>query len=226
MSQVSFNQTIDKYYKCASDPHSRFRSWDYCYDFFRKNYNKLHLPEVEDDAARQLGLYLASWGMYRGSGFLLQYAYTVHKPVVHALAHDRFSDLWQHDVGAKNSDIELTPIIMDLVELVRKAYCPFARRFGKKPTDTLITKVLLGTVGCLPARDTYFKDGFKNQGFVYGNLNPDPDFVDRILRFCIDNRPKLVELQPNIRDLAGRPYPLMKLVDMHFWQIGYDLNSS
>ena len=165
MSQKPLDQTIRKYYKCAKDPDSRFRSWDYCYDFFRKNYNKLHLPEVEDDAARQLGLYLASWGMYRGSGFLLQYAYTVHKPVIRALASsEEFLDLLQHDVGAKNSDIELTQTIMDLVKLVRKAYCPFGRRFDKKPTDTLVTKVLLGTVGCLPARDTYFRMVSRTRG--------------------------------------------------------------
>ena len=222
MSQKSLDQTIRKYYKCAKDPHSRFRSWDHCYGFFRKH--RKNLLQVEDAAALRLGFYLASWGMYRGSGFLLQYAYTVHKPIIHALtSSEEFLYLWQYAAGIHNKENKEIMIekIMGLVETVRRAYDD---EFGEKPTDTLVTKILLGTVGCLPARDTYFGDGFKDQGFVYGSLNR--GFVKRILQFCSDNQEKLQELQPKILDLDDLPYPLMKLVDMHFWQIGYDLNSS
>ena len=218
MSQVPLDQTIGTYYKkCASDPHSRYRSWDHCYGFFREHCRDL--LQVEDAAALQLGFYLASWGMYRGSGFLFKYAYTVHKPVIRALASSQFSKLWQRDIGTQDNDIELAATIMELVESVSDAY----RQLGEEPTDRLVTKVLLGTVGCLPARDRFFEKGFKAQGFCYGSLNC--HFVDRILRFVIDNRPELAELQPKILDLGGLPYPLMKLVDMHFWQIGINLES-
>ena len=107
---------------------------------------------------------------------------------------------------------------MALVESVKAAY----ERFGN-PTDTLATKVLLGTVGCLPACDRFFIQGFKAQGYPYSCLNG--PFVDRILPFCIDNRLELAELQSMIIDRGGPRYPLMKLVDMHFWQIGADLAS-
>ena len=220
MNQVPLDQTICAYYKkCASNPDSRYRSWDHCYGFFQKHCRDLHLPQVEDAAALQLGFYLASWGMYRGSGFLLQYAYTVHKPVIRALASSQFSKLWKRDIGTHHNDINLAATIMELVKSVRAAY----RQFDEKPTDTLVTKVLLGTVGCLPARDRLFEKGFKDQGLCYGSLNC--HFVDRILRFVIGNRLELAELQPKILVLGGFPYPLMKLVDMHFWQIGDNLES-
>lgn len=63
----------------------------------------------------------------------------------------------------------------------------------------------------------------KESGVSYGSLNE--RFVRSILRFCVDNRAKLTELQPDIIDLDDLPYPLMKLVDMHFWQVGHDLKS-
>lgn len=221
MIHKPLNQNIQKYYQQACDPNSRFRSWDHCYAFFRDHWGQLLNVEVAETAALHLGFYLASWGMYRGSGFLLDYTYKIHKPVIHALASSQdFLYLQQHDVGTCDSDINLVSEIMNLIDLIRDEYI---NKLDKKPTDTLVTKILLGTVGCLPARDTYFGNGFKNQQYVYGSLNR--DFVKRILQFCINNRPQLLQLQPNITDLNGQPYPLMKLVDMHFWQIGYDIRN-
>ena len=106
---------------------------------------------------------------------------------------------------------------MELVETVEAEY---RKLTDQQKMDTLVTKVLLGTVGCLPARDSYFEKGFKHEGHTYGSLNR--SFVRRVLDFCSEHRSKLTKLQPKIVDLRCRPYPLMKLVDMHFWQVGKD----
>ena len=59
MSQVSLEQTISKYYKeCGKD--GRYRSWDHCHSFFQEHHE--NLLKVQDNAALQLGFYLASWG--------------------------------------------------------------------------------------------------------------------------------------------------------------------
>ena len=68
----------------------------------------------------QLAFYLASWGMYRGSLFLLQKDYKVHIPVV------------------KEQELK------------------------NQLSFTLITKILMGTLGCVPAYDRYFIAGIKN----------------------------------------------------------------
>ena len=224
MSQTELDQTIRRYYeKQCGRPDARGRSWDHCYGFFQKNREDLLDVEVQDTAALHLGCYLASWGMYR-SPFLREHAYTVHKPVIRALASPPFSILWQRDVGARDNDDQLSGTIMDLVKEVETEYRERMGKQQQKDTDTLVTKVLLGTVGCLPARDTFFEKGFKEwfkaQESTYGGLNE--RFVKRILRVCISHRRKLAGLQPKILDLGGRPYPLMKLVDMHFWQIGLE----
>ncbi len=215
MSRPTLGQTIGKYYEeCGPDPDGREQSWVHCYEFFRKHRGKLE--HVEDIAALHLGFYLASWGMYRGSGFLWQYAYTAHIPVVRALAEPQFSNLWLHSVGEHDDDVELSESIMALAQSVKAAYAGFAKQ--SKPSGTLITKVLLGTVACLPACDRYFIDGFRAHGSRYSGVNR--SFVDHILRFCIDNRQELAEQQSEIIDHGGPRYPLMKLVDMYFWQTG------
>ena len=212
MNELSLCQPIEKFHnECQLDPDGRHRSWEHCYQFFRDH--RSDLQQVEDTAALHLGFYLASWGMYRGSSFLLQRSHTAHKPVIRALASPRFSNLWQRDVGSSNEDVRLAANIIDLVDSVKSAY----RKFGT-PSDTLITKVLLGTIGCLPACDRFFVKGFRERGFKYAGLNR--RFVDQTLQFCIKHRLKLADLQSKFSHSGGPQYPLMKLVDMHFWQTG------
>ena len=169
----------------------------------------------KDAAALQLGFYLASWGMYRGSSFLLQRSYTVHVAVVERLAAPELAALWHKEVGADTSDVALVPTILLAVDAVREAYAPFGAA-----TDTLVTKVVLGTLGCLPAVDRFFIDGFKKSGNKYSYLNA--LFVKRVISFCSDCGSGLRVEQDRIERVSGVRYPLMKLADMYFWEIGYE----
>jgi hypothetical protein len=202
--------------------HHRYRSWEHCYNYFRELApNKI--GQDLDHAALQLGFYLASWGMYRGSSFLLQHAYTVHRGVIVLLAEDRFKPLWEHEFGTGHNDTKLLPLIMDAINAIKATYKPFVPNEGsQQPTDTLITKIILGTFGCLPACDRFFIDGFKKCDFPFSYLNQ--QFIQRISAFCTANSDELFEVQKEIKDLTGVHYPMMKLVDMYFWQIGYDLD--
>ena len=112
----------------------------------------------------------------------------------------------------------LLPTVLAAVNAVREAYSPFGQS-----TDTLVTKVLLGTLGCMPACDRYFLCGFKRAGFSYSYLNA--PFIERLLLFCRTNLSELRGVQERIESSNGMHYPLMKLVDMYFWQIGYELAS-
>jgi len=106
-------------------------------------------------------------------------------------------------------------MILQVIETIRKVYSPFGQ-----PTDTLVTKVLLGTFGCLPACDRYFIDGFKSQEFSYSYVNE--PFIKRVLHFCRSNVDDLRVEQRRIEGDSGVRYPLMKSVDMYFWQFGFD----
>lgn len=202
--------------------HHRYRSWEHCYRYFHRSTPE-GIAVDRDHAALQLGFYLASWGMYRGSSFLLKHAYTVHLGVIEQLVAPRFSILWEQEFGAGAEDLKLVPIILEAVDGVREAFRPFtASSESRQASDTLVTKIILGTFGCLPACDRFFIDGFKNASFRYSYLNA--KFVERILRFCKDNLRELREEQGQIKRLGGMSYPLMKLVDMYFWQTGYELD--
>lgn len=111
--------------------------------------------------------------------------------------------------------MRLVEPILAAVAAVKEAYAPFG-----VATDTLATKVILGTLGCLPACDRFFIDGFKQSGRQYSYLNG--RFVERILQFCIDHGSQLRSDQAEIQTVGGMHYPLMKLADMYFWQIGYE----
>ena len=214
-------EKIQAYYRGMSGAHHRYRSWEHCYRYFRRS-----TPEAiaidRDHAALQLGFYLASWGMYRGSSFLLQHAYTVHLGVIDKLVAPRFSVLWEQEFGAGDSDLNLVPIILEAIADIRDAYRPYTPSAkSRQASDTLVTKIILGTLGCLPACDRFFIDGFMSAGFSYSYLNA--KLVERVLHFCRDNLHELREEQGRIARLGGIRYPLMKLVDMYFWQIGFEL---
>lgn len=189
-----------------SGEHGRERSWEHCYRYFH-NLGPKGIAANRDCAALQLGFYLASWGMYRGSSFLLQYAYTVHKAVIDQLATPELSVLWDQELGTGENDALIVPLIFKAINALWDAYKPFGN-----PTDTLITKVLLGTLGCLPACDRFFIDGFKSSGLAYSYLNL--SFVMRVLKFCRENLTVLREEQDSIEQAIGIRYPCMKIVDM------------
>ena len=215
---MSVQRAISAYYRDDVGEHARYRSWEHCYRYFRRA-RREGLAADRDHAALQLGFYLASWGMYRGSSFLLQHAYTVHRGVIDLIAGKCFDDLWNADFGARETDGRFIPLVRELVAGIRREYKPFAPAKGSgQPTDTLITKVILGTFGCLPACDQYFIEGFKSEGFPYSYLND--KLVERVLAFCQANLPELQKDQARIEQTSGLRHPLMKLVDMYFWQIG------
>lgn len=200
--------------RAVASPHHRYRSWEHCYGFFRSR-TRDSLLKDKDAAALHLGFYLASWGMYRGSSFLLQRSYTVHVAVVEGLVSPELAPLWETDVGCVESDTALVPTILRAVDVVKGAYAPFGAA-----TDTLATKVILGTLGCLPAVDRFFIDGFKKAGNRYSYLNG--IFVKRVILFCAEFSGRLRAEQDRIERVSGIRYPLMKLADMYYWEIGYE----
>lgn len=146
-------------------------------------------------------------------------AYTVHLGVVDCLTRPEFGVLWSREFGASDDDVALIPVIYDLYEQIRSAYCAFGA-----PTDTLVTKVLLGALGCFPAMDTYFDAGYKHCGFsMPPRLNS--AMIRDVLQFCRTHVKELQFEQTRIHQLHGLSYPLMKLTDMFFHQIGFELDA-
>lgn len=141
-------------------PTGRYASFDYCFNYFQSHLKEGRLDDLLKGDALQLsclhlGFYLASWGMLRGKAELLKRSVRTYVRVVEKLVAAP-AHLWTLDVDGYDETA-----IKDLDE------------FGKqlRPTlhdgasDVLLTKVLLGTMGCVPAFDRYFKKGFRCSRF-------------------------------------------------------------
>src|SRR5215471_2198526 len=108
---------IRAFYQGMLSEHHRYRSWEHCFGYFRKAKPDGVLASL-DTAALQLGFYLASWGMYRGSSFLLQHAYTVHLRAVDRLVALQLLPLWEKEFGAEPADVCLVPTVLAAIQAV------------------------------------------------------------------------------------------------------------
>jgi hypothetical protein len=92
-----------------------------------------------------------------------------------------------------------------------------------KLSPTLITKVLMGTLGCVPAYDRYFIEGIKDQNVSTGSFNLKS--LLKLVDFYEKNTIPLEKARQGLKayDLS---YPQMKLLDMGFWQIGFEKDTN
>lgn len=122
---MEIKQTILRFFnEIPNDPHHRYRSWEHCYEYFRR-ISPDGFVKDKDHAALQLGFYLASWGMYRGSSFLLQRTYKVHEAVIEVLAENQFRPLWAYEYGSGKGDEGLNSLIFDVTQRIKTAYRQF-----------------------------------------------------------------------------------------------------
>ena len=83
----------------------------------------------------------------------------------------------------------------------------------------MITKILLGVFGCVPAYDRYFKDGLRSAGIASTQFSQRS--IAGLLQFYEHYYDDFEALRLKI-SAYGVEYPPMKNIDMCFWQIGYD----
>lgn len=207
-----FNETI-------KDPHGRYMSWRHCYKTFSENRN-ITDEQVIDYLSLHLAFYLASWGMYRGSSFLLQKDYKVHIPVVMIIQEQQYNPLYciSAEDLCKEENLNL---LNDIVVRIRGCYAkeqPSTDGITNNATDTLVTKILLGTLGCVPAFDRYYVDSVKKNHVSKGLLNRNS--VRSVAEFYRDNLKVFENLRHELSE-CGIEYPPMKLMDMCFWQDAY-----
>lgn len=199
----------------ARHPNARYASFDYCFNYFqqarddgdiRHLASEDHLPE----ACLQLGFYLASWGMIRGSSKLLQRSVRGLVPVIKAIAETPL-DFWDLDAHLLTSK---TQSFLALHQQIQDGFS----ESNIKASPILTTKVMLGVFGCVPAFDRYFCQG-SSCGSFGGKA------LQRIGEFYEENRTEIDSHSIStfsIRD--GRPterkYTRSKIIDMVFFQKG------
>ena len=223
------NDTLEEFFEAwKTDDNSRYYSWEHCYNFFHNNKTEILTDcKLLNTASLHLAFYLASWGMYRGSSFLLQRDYKVHKPVIKILLEDKYNSLWGIEIN-QYKNIENQEKLKDLVSRIKEVYNEI--RLSVKESipknelsDTLVTKVLMGTLGCVPAYDRYFISGVRNEKAASGNFNIRSilELVEFYNKYYDDFEQARKQMM-----VCGMEYPQMKILDSCFWQVGFDLDEN
>ena len=216
---IDASQTF--YDDARRDKNGRSRSWEHCYRVFRDARTD---PSPDCDyLSLHLAFYLASWGMYRGSSFLLQKDYKVLVPVVEEILKVECDCLFGVAcVGLREPEVQKR--LKKLYKYIAKHFRPIrnevaGREVASSVSPVLITKILMGTLGCVPAYDRFFQDGVATYKVTTQEYSPKS--VLKLVDFYEEHNDRLEEARRGMRtdDLI---YPQMKLLDMGFWQVGFE----
>lgn len=189
--------------------------------------------------------------MYRGSSFLLSLDHTIHEKILKELLSKDYNILTMDisELKINNNEDEFVNKLIAARDSIRDVYEPirtnvlekqkdFHKEIGKKfkPKATpkseisniLASKILLGIFGCIPAYDTFFKQGIKEifpitegNGRYPISQNFSEGSVRQIIKCYKDNK-KLFDGHQYVLKIDKRiKYPTMKKIDMLFWLEGY-----
>ena len=237
------NIKIDRFYGLIANyveggPDTRYKSWEWCHKAFmikKDEYwatnDQTIQDRIVDYLALHLAFYLASWGMYRGSSFLLQRDYKAHKPAVRYMLEERYCLLWDYQPQEKNIN-EATNLLFSEDEAELGIYHKIKDSYNlieddsDTPTDTLITKILMGTYGCVPAYDRFLKSGIAAHTNCYGRYINGIRLTQSINRNTFQALAHLAINHSNefVNNAVDFYYPPMKCIDMYFWEIGYEID--
>ena len=209
------------YADARANENGRSRSWEHCYRVFRDARTD---PSPDCDyLSLHLAFYLASWGMYRGSSFLLQKDYRVLVPIVEKILKSEYDCLF----GVACADLresEVQDRLEKLYKCIAKYFGPIrdeiaGRKVASSVSPVLITKILMGTLGCVPAYDRFFQDGVATYKVTRREYSPES--VLRLVDFYEEHNDRLEEARRGMR-VGDLIYPQMKVLDMGFWQVGFE----
>lgn len=243
-----FKDALDAFWKDSCKDNSRYKSWEYCYEqFYRARDKELEEKDYEL-LSLHLSFYLASWGMFRNS-FLLERDYKIHINVIKEILNPRYKHLF--GIDCDKLDNENWELLQELIGKddeggIRGIYSKIRKEVYKevykmKPpkegvSDILITKVLMGTLGCVPAYDRYFKNAVA--GIVEikkGNKPKEVKFkrniasksfsqksINNLVSFYKTHNEDLESKRETMKIADDIEYPQMKLLDMGFWKLGLE----
>ena len=216
---ISAAQTF--YDDARANENGRSRSWEHCYRVFRDA--RIDPSPDYDYLSLHLAFYLASWGMYRGSCFILQKAYKVHTPIVKEILKPEYDCLF----GVACADLREPDVqerLTNVSDNIANHFGPIrnevaGRKVASSVSPVLVTKILMGTLGCVPAYDRFFQDGVATYKVTTQEYSLDS--VLRLVDFYEEHNDRLEEARRGMQtdDLI---YPQMKLLDMGFWQVGFE----
>lgn len=206
------NRAVSAY---QAAPFGRDRSYDFLREEFIKNHGKNY-----DSTALYLFCYLSSWGMLRNS-FLLQLNYKSLISVVKLL------DTKYYHLSTFNPYAVTSPKDQSICDIVNAAkdiksyFSSHANSMGANTkntnaTDTLVTKILLGTLGCTVAYDTNVLAGLCLMGLT---RTFDENSLYELCEFAKSYKTEIDNLIVQY-GTSKNVYTPMKILDSYFFESG------
>lgn len=198
----------------------RWLSYDYCYNYFYHTRGQNLVDELEKSCL-VIGFYLASWGMLRGNSHLSQNSVALYKPLISYISK-LDNSYWEIDVDSYNE--KNIKKIIEVYHEIKKLVIPNNTHL------TVVTKILLGVFGMVPAFDENFcrclreiYKGKKGGGFRSLNKNS----LQLIKDFYESNRYEIDSYYNNLFTtdfISGQKtnivYSRAKIIDMYGFEIG------
>lgn len=195
------------------NPYERYASFDYCFNYFQVFRDSKYISEIASkkyiqQSCLQLGFYLASWGMLRGSAALLTKSMKIYEPIMDFIAQSDIT-LWEIDAGSyTNENIEILLKYEKQLEAVLEID-------NKPPSSILTTKIMLGVFGNVPAFDTYFKKGLGVSTFGKKSLLKIEKFYNDNCELIDKHRVFTLDFDTGMN--SQRNYTRAKVIDMVFF---------
>lgn len=203
----------------------RYASYDFCYLYFQTNRGNLGGVNMET-SCMHLWSYLASWGMLRGSSSLLKCSPSILKDLIAYLDNIKDSIVWTVDVDTYtlNSNEEIIRVYNKIADILKQSIKNVLNSPSKevKVSVTLITKIMLGVFGCVPAFDQYFYSSFHKRYEGFGKLGTKE--LSCLKEFYEEYKFELDSFQIQVLDFSGNNTDLLykkaKLIDMYGFSDG------
>jgi hypothetical protein len=192
-------------------PVKRYSSFDYCFNYFRDFCERDNIEAIADPtniqfSCLQLGFYLASWGMFRGKAFLLQKSAKHYEPLISIIA-EMPKVCWEIDLDAYSDKA-----ISLLLEIYKHIFGSLGED-DEHASTTLVTKIMLGVFGNVPALDDNFCKGFGlSKYFSRSLLQKVSDFYQTNKEEFDKNRIRTIDFRTGME--TNRYYTKAKLIDM------------
>jgi hypothetical protein len=213
LSSQNINSLINSFLNHRSEEGDhRYESFDFCYAYFQSFADKTQISQRKhlENSCLHLAWYLGSWGMLRGSSFLLQKSLRFYKKVIQ-IASKAPIEVWELDVDRYDEMAyhRLIELYKDILEL-----------YPTRRPLTLTTKIMLGIFGNAPAMDRYvtstLRKIYPENGFTSfkKSLSYFKQFYDEHESTINSNYNKVFCRRFKDGQFTATHYPKIKLIDM------------
>lgn len=199
------------------NPYARYLAFDICHSYFQNNKGKASLPHKKKKSILTLWGFLSAWGMMRRGSFLSQKNPFILKDAIGII--DKYAMLF--DVDIEDYDEYRDAIIKCFSELS----CSIGQYDNRKPSITLITKIMYGVYSCIPAIDINVSVYLN---YINGSYPTTiQSALDAVKKCYVQNKSLLMPLEISTIDWKNHPYTRLfnsvRMVDMMAYTKGKDI---